>query len=35
MIFMIGKTLRQMYVQYIQPRNIAVKELRDNYLILL
>ena len=35
MIFMTGKTLRQMYVRYIQKRNIVVKELRDNYLILL
>ena len=35
MIFMTGKTLRQMYVRYIQKRNIVVKESRDNYLILL
>ena len=33
--FHAGKTLRQMCVRYIQNRNIAVKELQDNYLILL
>ena len=28
--FMIGKTLHQMYVQYIQKRNIVVRVLQEN-----